>query len=196
MDIERESWSLNVKVNIMNRLKITGMLGRGLVLDDFDNDNKIDYIYSGGELKAIVSIVPKSLNLGFRYDTYSEEYFENGVVEKQNSYTFGITYKVNSNIQLRLNYKWKILHSKVNPDIDDTPVPTRLLKSTPVVFDIVYNPIQTRLRREAQAAGAQTIGGLDMLVWQGALAFEKWTGLKAPIELMKKEALKALASEN
>ena len=84
----------------------------------------------------------------------------------------------------------------MNPDINDTPVPARLLKSTPIVFDIVYNPIQTRLRREAQVAGAQTISGLDMLVWQGALAFEKWTGLKAPIELMKKEALKALVSEN
>ncbi len=84
----------------------------------------------------------------------------------------------------------------MSPDIDETPVPTRLLKSTPVVFDIVYNPIQTRLRREAQAAGAKTISGLDMLAWQGALAFEKWTGLKAPLELMKKEAIEALESEN
>ncbi|MCK4696852.1 MAG: shikimate dehydrogenase, partial [Dehalococcoidia bacterium] len=75
-------------------------------------------------------------------------------------------------------------------------VPARLLKSTPVVFDIVYNPIQTRLRREAQAAGAKTISGLDMLAWQGALAFEKWTGLKAPLELMKKEAIKVLEGEN
>ena len=83
----------------------------------------------------------------------------------------------------------------MSPDIDKTPVPTRLLRSTPVVFDIVYNPIQTRLRRGAQAAGAKTISGLDMLAWQGALAFEKWTGLKAPLELMKKEAIKALESE-
>ncbi|MDD5509715.1 MAG: shikimate dehydrogenase [Dehalococcoidales bacterium] len=80
----------------------------------------------------------------------------------------------------------------MSPDTNETPVPMRLLKSTPVVFDIVYNPIQTRLLREAQAAGASTISGLDMLAWQGALAFEKWTGLKAPLELMKKEAMKAL----
>lgn len=80
----------------------------------------------------------------------------------------------------------------MSPDINETPVPMRLLKSTPIVFDIVYNPIQTRLLREAQAAGAGTISGLDMLAWQGALAFEKWTGLKAPLELMKKEAMKAL----
>ena len=83
----------------------------------------------------------------------------------------------------------------MSPNIDETPVPARLLKPGLVVFDIVYNPIKTRLLREAEAAGAQTIGGLDMLVWQGALAFEKWTGRKAPVELMRGEAIKALGHE-
>ncbi|GAI98066.1 unnamed protein product, partial [marine sediment metagenome] len=83
----------------------------------------------------------------------------------------------------------------MSPD-DETPVPTKLLKPGLVVFDVVYNPIKTRLLREAETAGAQTIGGLDMLVWQGAIAFEKWTGLKAPVDLMKREAIKALGHEN
>ena len=82
------------------------------------------------------------------------------------------------------------------PNIDETPVPARLLKPGLIVFDIVYNPVQTRLLKEAEAAGAKTINGLDMLVWQGALAFEKWTGRKAPLELMKREAIKALGHEN
>ena len=82
------------------------------------------------------------------------------------------------------------------PDIDETPVPARMLKSGLVVFDIVYNPVRTRLLREAEAAGARTISGVDMLVWQGALAFEKWTGRQAPLELMKKEVIKALGYEN
>jgi len=82
----------------------------------------------------------------------------------------------------------------MSPNIDETPVPARLLKPGLVVFDSVYNPIKTGLLREAEAAGAQTIGGLDMLVWQGALAFEKWTGQKAPFELMKREVIKRLSS--
>jgi len=82
------------------------------------------------------------------------------------------------------------------PDIDETPVPVGLLKPGLIVFDIVYNPVQTRLLKEAEAAGAKTINGLDMLVWQGALAFEKWTGRKAPLDLMKREAIKALGHEN
>ncbi len=84
----------------------------------------------------------------------------------------------------------------MSPDVDKTPVPAKLLKPGLIVFDIVYNPIQTRLLKEAEAAGAQTIGGLDMLIWQGAIAFEKWTGQKAPLDLMKKEAIKALGHEN
>jgi len=80
----------------------------------------------------------------------------------------------------------------MSPNVDGTLVPAELLKPGLVVFDVVYNPFQTRLLREAEAAGARTISGLDMLVWQGALAFEKWTGRKAPFDLMKEEAIKAL----
>ena len=80
----------------------------------------------------------------------------------------------------------------MSPNINETPVTSNLLKSGLVVFDIVYNPIKTRLRREAEAAGATVISGLDMLVWQGALAFEKWTGLKAPVELMREKVIKVL----
>jgi len=80
----------------------------------------------------------------------------------------------------------------MSPNINETPVTSNLLKPGLVVFDIVYNPIKTRLRREAEAAGATVISGLDMLVWQGALAFEKWTGLKAPVELMREKVIKVL----
>ncbi|MES0278562.1 MAG: shikimate dehydrogenase [Dehalococcoidales bacterium] len=80
----------------------------------------------------------------------------------------------------------------MSPNTDDTPVPRRLLKPEMAVFDVVYNPRKTRLLAEAGAAGAVTISGLEMLVWQGALAFEVWTGRKAPVALMREEALKAL----
>ena len=80
----------------------------------------------------------------------------------------------------------------MSPNIDETPIPAKLLKPSLIVSDIVYNPIKTRLLREAEAAGAKTIGGFNMFVWQGVLAFEKWTGLKAPVKVMKEEAIKGL----
>jgi len=81
----------------------------------------------------------------------------------------------------------------MSPNTDETLVDSDLLRPGLVVFDAVYNPIKTRLLREGETAGVKTIGGFDMLVWQGALAFEKWTGQKAPAELMKEEAIKLLA---
>jgi shikimate dehydrogenase len=78
------------------------------------------------------------------------------------------------------------------PLVNETPVPGDLLRPDLIVYDIVYNPMKTRLLREAEAVGASTIGGVDMLVWQGALAFEKWTGRKAPVELMKREVIRVL----
>jgi len=82
----------------------------------------------------------------------------------------------------------------MSPNTDLTPVPAGLLRPGLVVFDIVYNPIRTKLTKEASRAGCETVMGLDMLVWQGALAFEMWTGKKAPVDLMKKEAVKVLKS--
>lgn len=80
----------------------------------------------------------------------------------------------------------------MSPDINKSPVPAKLLKSSLVVFDIVYNPIMTRLLTEAKAVGARVISGIDMLAWQGALAFEKWTGQPAPLDLMRREAIRML----
>jgi shikimate dehydrogenase len=80
----------------------------------------------------------------------------------------------------------------MSPNSDESPVPALLLKSDLVVFDIVYNPIRTKLIKEAGATGARTISGVDMLAWQGAQAFEKWVGQPAPLDLMREEAIKAL----
>ena len=80
----------------------------------------------------------------------------------------------------------------MSPNTNETPIPARLLESDLVVFDIVYNPVKTKLLTEAESAGAKAISGLEMLVWQGALAFEMWTGLTAPLEIMRKAAIRTL----
>lgn len=54
-----------------------------------------------------------------------------------------------------------------------------------VVYDLVYNPAQTRLLALAAAQGATAIGGLGMLIWQAALAFARWTGCAPPVEIMR-----------
>jgi shikimate dehydrogenase len=80
------------------------------------------------------------------------------------------------------------------PAGDVSPVGRELLGSQLTVVDIVYNPHKSRLLREAGQAGAMTINGLEMLIRQGALAFEKWTGRQPPLEVMRRAAITALKS--
>jgi shikimate dehydrogenase len=61
------------------------------------------------------------------------------------------------------------------------------------VYDLVYNPPRTRLLAHAEAGGALAIGGLGMLVWQGALALQRWTGCTPPVAVMRAAAEQVLA---
>jgi shikimate dehydrogenase len=76
---------------------------------------------------------------------------------------------------------------------EDSPLPAGVLPRDGWVCDIVYRPLETRLLREAKAAGLGTVDGLGMLVHQGALALEAWTGREAPVALMRAAAEHALA---
>ncbi|GGN14073.1 shikimate dehydrogenase [Halarchaeum nitratireducens] len=67
---------------------------------------------------------------------------------------------------------------------DVSPVPAAALHADLAVLDAVYSPLDTRLLREAAAAGATTIDGAWMLLYQGVAAFERWTGSDAPVDAM------------
>ena len=80
----------------------------------------------------------------------------------------------------------------MKPNDAYTPVKRDFLHRNLTVFDIVYNPLETRLLREAKLIGAKTIDGLSMLIHQGAVSFEIWTGVKAPIDVMREAALRKI----
>ena len=80
----------------------------------------------------------------------------------------------------------------MNPDVHRSPVPSNLLKRDLCVMDIIYNPTETRLVMDAKAAGAKVVSGVEMLIYQGAVAFEVWTNCPAPVEVMRKAALSEL----
>jgi shikimate dehydrogenase len=73
----------------------------------------------------------------------------------------------------------------MTPGIDNTPIKKELLNNKMVVMDIIYNPIETRLIKEAKEIGCATIDGLSMFLNQGAEQFEIWTGIKPSIKLMR-----------
>ncbi|MFZ2360942.1 MAG: shikimate dehydrogenase [Anaerolineae bacterium] len=79
-------------------------------------------------------------------------------------------------------------HVDASPWPDDLPLPAGAL-----VYDLVYRPERTLFLQQAEAAGCAVQGGLEMLVVQGAAAFELWTGQKPPLDVMLTAARAALA---
>ncbi|MFC6836407.1 shikimate dehydrogenase [Halomarina ordinaria] len=80
--------------------------------------------------------------------------------------------------------------TSVGMEEDRSPVPASALHADLAVLDAVYAPLETRLLREAAAAGATTVDGGWMLLYQGVAAFERWTGRDAPVTAMN-DALRA-----
>lgn len=73
----------------------------------------------------------------------------------------------------------------MHPKTEETCVPAALLSRHLTVMDIVYNPLETRLLRDARAAGCRTIPGIEMFLYQAVAQFELWTGRSAPAEVMR-----------
>jgi len=83
----------------------------------------------------------------------------------------------------------------MHPKEDACPVDTSLLREGQIVFDAVYNPLETRLVKEAAARGCRTVRGIEMFVRQGARQFELWTGAPAPagvVDAMRNTVLERL----
>jgi len=81
---------------------------------------------------------------------------------------------------------------KDSPGEGKSPLGMGLIPKRALVYDVVYNPMETPLLYAAKKAGARTLGGLPMLVYQGAASFELWTGKSAPVDIMMRVAKKAL----
>ncbi len=73
-----------------------------------------------------------------------------------------------------------------------SPIEADLIPKGALVYDLVYNPLETVLMKAARESGAHALGGLSMLVYQGAAAFELWTEREAPIDIMMDAARKSL----
>ncbi len=80
----------------------------------------------------------------------------------------------------------------MTPNVKQTPCPASCLKPGMIVFDSVYNPLETRLITEAKAAGCTAIPGIELFVNQAVEQFELWTGKTAPIDAMRKVVLDKL----
>ena len=81
----------------------------------------------------------------------------------------------------------------MKPNVDQSLVTSNSLRSDMTVMDIVYNPVETQLVRDAKAVGAKVVSGVEMLIYQGAASFEIWTGQSSPVQVMRRAALEQLS---
>ena len=96
----------------------------------------------------------------------------------------------NDNIDLILNCS--SMGMKNGPAEAYSPLKAEQIPSSSLVCDMVYNPSITPLMKQANLSGASVLGGLPMLIYQGAASFELWTNDPAPIQVMFRAAEKAL----
>ena len=80
------------------------------------------------------------------------------------------------------------------PDEHGSPISAAQIPATAIVNDVVYTPLLTPLLKEAAAVGATALGGLHMLVYQGVLSFQMWTGQDAPVDVMLAAATAEMTS--
>jgi len=83
----------------------------------------------------------------------------------------------------------------MNPDVEATPISSRHLRKGMIVFDSVYNPPETRLIRDAKAAGCTAISGIELFINQAVGQFELWTGQKAPANPMRDVVVKTIEGQ-
>lgn len=150
---------------------------------------KILMVGAGGVARAIGFGVNEKKSRLFVYDVD---------IKKANSLASDIgcqalsEYPINSQIDILINSSPVGMH----PDIDKTPVQKERLTKNMIVFDAVYNPLRTRLLREAEEAGCITIPGVELFINQAVDQFELWTGTEAPKDLMKSIVMDRLQQKN
>jgi len=161
-------------------------------------DKKVVVIGAGGASRAITVMLAESKVKSIVISDVVKEKAE-ALAEYVGSY-FGLPVKSvepnSEELQKALDQANLLVNTTpigMKPKIDASPLAEKIkLPSTLLVYDLVYNPRQTKLLKTAVAAGCQTCSGLDMLVRQGALGFSLWTDQPAPFTTMFEAAEKSL----
>ena len=181
--------SLDEKINIedmtCNELKILYKHDNGLLYNNaFFNDNtNIGYVNP----KKITKSILTANNFGGKTSKCRVNFYYNMIL-KNNILDGDWDIKdIIKSIDLIVNCTPLGMNKK-----DPLPIDAKLLHKGLKLYDVVYNPLKTVFVIAACKKGIKASNGLGMLLYQGALAFELWTGQKAPISLMKKELISNL----
>ncbi|MDT0190903.1 shikimate dehydrogenase [Exiguobacterium sp. BG5(2022)] len=169
------------------RLIGTNTDGAGLVqtlMPYTDFTGRVLIVGAGGAARGIVQALPTR-----------DVTIVNRTVERAKALadTFGVVYTTFDEMDVS-RYDVIIQTTSVGMDERSTPLSLEGLRQNTVVCDIIYRPLVTPMLQEAKRRGAKVVTGVAMFVGQGALSFEKWTGVK-PDETIGKKLIEGLLEE-
>lgn len=142
-------------------------------------DKKVAVIGAGGAARAIVYGLTKK---GAKVKIFNRSLDK----AKSLAQEFGCEYGDLGDIEEIHSMNIVINDTSIGMNEDKNLIDKKLLNKNQIVFDVVYTPKETRLIKDAKSKGAKVIYGYEMLLYQGIAQFELYTGLKAPVEVMRK----------
>jgi shikimate dehydrogenase len=133
---------------------------------------------AGGSARAVVYVLNE---LGAHITVYARD-VEKARTVCAHSHSLGALREIDPATRLIVN----TTPVGLSPNIDASPWPDDLaLPQHALIFDLLNNPPRTKLMQQAERAGLRAVNGWNMLVYQGAAAFAKWTGVEPPVDVMR-----------
>ncbi|MBU9713375.1 shikimate dehydrogenase [Evansella tamaricis] len=197
-ELAKEIGAVNTIVNEDGKLKGYNTDGEGFVrslIERIGNigEKKVLAVGAGGASRAVSLAVAKH---GVKEITITNRTVIKGedLARNCSRYTQSTSISLEDAARNLMEYDIIINTTSIGmkPEVENMPLSLTNVKKGSLVCDLIYTPIKTKWLKEAEKSGADILNGVEMFVYQGALAFERWTGEKAPIATMRKTVLRQL----
>ncbi|MQR95494.1 shikimate dehydrogenase [Fictibacillus phosphorivorans] len=194
----KEIGAVNTVVNKGGKLIGYNTDGKGFLLGLKEKIKKplselnVLLIGAGGAARSIAYALSKEAPNYLAIANRSEERLQSLLKDLNDDRIEGFSLQKAEEDLARFDVLINTTNAGMHPDTESIPLKLNTLKKDAVVSDIVYNPLTTRWLKEAEKKGATTDNGVSMLVMQGAMAFEKWTGTFPDTNNMKQVVMEQL----
>ena len=202
-EVDRSIGSINTVINEQGKLLGFGTDGPGALKAIVDAGVNIDgknilMLGSGGAARAISFTLVRSTKLG---ELSILDVSENMLQQLTADLRAGTDAFIKSelltenSLAVAMENADVIIHCTpvgMHPNEDASLIPAEFFRPEQVIFDIVYTPLETKLLTEAKSRGLKVISGVDMFINQAVLQFERFTGVDAPIEVMRRVVMEHL----
>jgi len=202
-EVDQSIGSINTVINKDGRLLGLGTDGPGALKAIFDagvdiNKKNILILGAGGAARAISFNLARNANLGELAimdinEIMLEKLSRDLRVDTDTNIKHGLL--TQSSLEAFMDKADIIIHctpTGMHPNKNSSLIPPELFRSDQVVFDIVYTPLETKLISDAKSCGLKTISGVNMFINQAALQFEQFTGVSAPVDVMRRVVMEHL----